>query len=99
MGSCNTLNDLSNKACVLDKTEDLNLNVFNMITGINELKTLTNHISCKWKWKFDGNKCYLNQKWNKDKCPCECKNPKEHHVCKKIKFGILLNVVAKKVNI
>ena len=35
VGSCNTLNDLSNKVCVPSKTEDLNLNVFNMITGIN----------------------------------------------------------------
>ena len=34
-GSCNTINDLSNKACVPNKTEDFNLNVFNMITGIN----------------------------------------------------------------
>ena len=41
IGSCNTLNDdLSNKACVPNKTEDLNLSVFNMITGINELKTI-----------------------------------------------------------
>ena len=32
----NTLNDLSNKICVPNKTEDLNLSVFNMITGINE---------------------------------------------------------------
>ena len=35
-GSCNALNDLSNKVCVPDKAEDLNLSVFNMITGINE---------------------------------------------------------------
>ena len=35
VGSCNTLNDLSNKVCVPYKTEDLNLSVFNMITGIN----------------------------------------------------------------
>ena len=34
-GSCNTLNDLSNKVCVPNKTEDLNLNLFNMITRIN----------------------------------------------------------------
>ena len=27
VGSCNTLNDLSNKVCVPDKTEDFNLNV------------------------------------------------------------------------
>ena len=31
VGSSNTLNDLSNKLCVLNKTEDLNLSVFNMI--------------------------------------------------------------------
>ena len=35
VGSCNTLNDLSNKICIPNKTEDLNLSVFNMITGIN----------------------------------------------------------------
>ena len=27
VGSCNTLNDLSNKVCVPDKTEDVNLNL------------------------------------------------------------------------
>ena len=49
VGSCNTFNDLSNKVCVPNKTEDLNLIVFSMITGINELKTLTKHKSCKCK--------------------------------------------------
>ena len=38
-GSCSTLNDLSNKVCVPNKTENLNQSVFNMITGINESKT------------------------------------------------------------
>ena len=32
------------KVCVLNKTEDLNLSIFNMITGINESKTLTKYI-------------------------------------------------------
>ena len=36
--SWNTLNGLYNKVCVPNKTEDLNLNVFNMIKGINESK-------------------------------------------------------------
>ena len=36
VGSCNTLNDLSNKVCVPNKTDDLNLSVFNMITGIDK---------------------------------------------------------------
>ena len=34
VGSCNTLNDLSNKVCFPNKIEDLNLSVFNMITEI-----------------------------------------------------------------
>ena len=34
VGSCNTLNDLSNKIYVPSKTEDLNLSVFNMIAAI-----------------------------------------------------------------
>ena len=38
-GICSTLNDLSNKVCVPNKTENLNQSVFNMITGINESKT------------------------------------------------------------
>ena len=46
-GSCNTLNHLSNKVCVPNKREDLNLSMFNTITEINESKTLTKHISCK----------------------------------------------------
>ena len=35
VGSCNTLNDLSNRVCVPNKTEDLNIHIFNMITAKN----------------------------------------------------------------
>ena len=68
MGSCNTLNDLSNTADVPNKIEDLNLSVFKMITGINELKTFTKHISCESKFKFGCGKCNSNQIWNNNKC-------------------------------
>ena len=44
VASCNIFNDLFSKVCVPNKTEDLNLSVFNMITGINESKTLAKHI-------------------------------------------------------
>ena len=57
VGSCNTLNDLYNKVCVPSKTEDLNLNMFSMLTGIIELKTLTKLVSCECKCRFDGRKC------------------------------------------
>ena len=38
VGSCSTLNDLSNKVYVPNKTEYLNLSVFNIIKRINESK-------------------------------------------------------------
>ena len=66
-GSCNSLNDLSNKACIPNKTEDLNLSMINMITGVKESKTLTKHISCECKCRFDGRKCNSNQWWNNNK--------------------------------
>ena len=37
--SCNTLNDLSNKVCVPNEKQCLNLSLFNMITGTNESQT------------------------------------------------------------
>ena len=44
--------------------QNLNLNVFNMIT---RMKTLAKDISCGYKCKFDGRPCNLNEKWNNDK--------------------------------
>ena len=96
--SCNTLNELSNKVCVPNKTEDLNLSVFNMITGINELKTLIKHVSCKCDCKFDSRICNSVQRWNNNKCRNECNNPKEHHACKKY-YIWNSSMVAKMVNI
>ena len=59
-GICNTLNELSNKACVPNKPEDLNISIVNTLTWINESKTWTKHISCKFKCKFDGRKYCSN---------------------------------------
>ena len=42
---CVQASGLFYKVCVTNKTGDLNLSVFNMITGIIESKTLTMHIS------------------------------------------------------
>ena len=61
VGSCNTLNDLSNKVCIPNKTEDLNLSLFNMITGINESKASAKYISCEAKCEFDRKKCKLGK--------------------------------------
>ena len=54
--------------------------MFNMIIGINESKTLTKHISCECKCRFDGRKCNSDQLRKNDKCLCDCK---KRHVCEK----------------
>ena len=96
VGSCNTLNDLSNKVCVPNKTEDLNLSVFNMITGINESKKLTKHISCEFKRNFDEQKVIQINGGitiNNDV------SVKRTMYVKNIKFGILLRVAVEMENI
>ena len=51
-----------------------------MITGVNELKSLTKHTSCECKCKFDDKKFNSNQNWNNNKCWCECR---KYDMCKK----------------
>ena len=81
VGSFNTLKHLPNKVCVPNKTEGLNVSVFNMITRINESEALTKHTSRECKCRFDGRKYNSDQWWNNDKCRCDCK---KRHVCEKI---------------
>ena len=85
--------DLSNKVYIPNNTD---LSVFNMITSINQSKTLTKHISCEYKCRFDGKTCYSNQLSNNDKYQLFVR--KFMHV-KKILLGILLHVIVTVENI
>ena len=52
-GNCNTLDDSCARVCVLNKRGDVDVKVFNMITKINEVKTLVRHWwSCDCKWNL-----------------------------------------------
>ena len=53
--------DLNPVISVLSKTKDVNVKIFNMITIINEVKTLIKHISCDCKCKFISATCNSNQ--------------------------------------
>lgn len=65
-GSCNNAaDDLSAKICVLSKTKSVNVEVLNMITGLNEAKTA--------KYSKSGNS---NEKCNNETCQCDCKTIK-----------------------
>ena len=67
-----------------------------MITGINESKTLTKHISYECKCRFDGKKCNSDQWWNNDKHQCKCK---KGHVFEKDYVWNPATYVAKMENI
>ena len=45
-----------------------------MITSKNEAETMTKHVSCDCKCKFNSTACNSNQKWNNKTGPCECKS-------------------------
>ena len=49
-GSCNVF---SPKICVLKETKDINVKTFNTITNKYEAKTMTEHISCDCKYKYN----------------------------------------------
>ena len=46
------------------------------------------HESCKCICRLDGIICNIKQRWNKDKCRCECKELIDKGVCDK---GFILN--------
>ena len=100
-GSCNTLKDLSNRVCVASKTKDLNINVFNMITRINESKILRKktYISCKCECKFHRINVIHIKSGVTIHFDVSVKIRKNIVCAKKIMYGILLYVVAKMANI
>ena len=51
--SRNVFDDLSTKICFPSKTNGIDVEVFNMITRINKVKTLMKHTSCDCKYKFN----------------------------------------------
>ena len=72
-GSCNTINDPYAKLCALDTIKNINVNVFNLISGTNETGHIEWHKTCKCKFRLDAIVCNNKQKWNEDKCRCKCK--------------------------
>ena len=79
-----TLNGLSNKVCLPNNTEDLNVHFLKYDNRNKRIKNISN-VLCKCRFKFHGRKSNLNQKWDNNNCQCEFKIPKEHQ-CEKCYF-------------
>ena len=61
LGSCDVLDDLSTKICFSSEAKDVNVEIFDMITKRNEVKTLVKRILYDCKCNLDSQKCNLNQ--------------------------------------
>ena len=80
-GSCNDINRLHAKICVLDVVKNMNPKVFNLMSRTNETRHIEWHETCECK--FGANVYNNKQCWNEDKCRCECKELVDKGACAK----------------
>ena len=72
-GSCSNINDPYVKWCVPDVLKNINVKVFNLMPWSNQTKHTEWHETCKYKCRLDASVFNNKQKWNEDKCRCECR--------------------------
>ena len=82
-GSCNNINDPYAKLCVPDVVKKINVKVFNLMSWSNQTKHIELHETCKYKCRLDSSVCNNEQRWNKDKCRCECRKLIDKGMCDK----------------
>ena len=72
-GHRNNINDPYARICVPDIVKNLNVKVFNLVTLTNETRSIKWHETFKCICRLNRIICNSKQRWNKDKCRCECK--------------------------
>ena len=72
-GSCNNTNYPYAKLCVPDIAKNINVKVSNLISFRNQTRRIKWHQTCKCKCRLDASVYNNKQRWNEDKCMCECR--------------------------
>ena len=83
-GSCNNINDPYAKLCVSDAVKNINVKVFNLMARRTEARHIEYHENWRCKCRLDASVCNNKQRWNTDKCRCECKELIDRGICCKI---------------
>ena len=73
-GNFNNINNTYEKICVPDVVNDLNVKVFNLMSGTNETRFIKWHGNRKCECRLNAIICNNKQRWNKNNCRCECKD-------------------------
>ena len=89
-GSCNNIDNSYPNICVPDVIKDLDGRVFNLMPRTNETRFIKCHETYKCICRLDEIICNSKQRWNENKCMCECKELIEKGTCDKDLFGILV---------
>ena len=70
-GSCNTLDNPMTKLCVPNIIKRVNMNVYNFLMMLNEIRNVLWHESCKCVCRLNSSVCNSKQIWNSDTCRCD----------------------------
>ena len=79
MGNYNNINGPYAKIYVPDVLKNVNVKIFNLMSRTNE----TRFIEWHEKYRLDAIVCNNKQRWNKNKCRCECKELIDKGICDK----------------
>ena len=69
--NCNNIDDPYGPVCVTNKVKNINLKVFNLLSGVDETRFFVQHGSWKCKCGLNEIVCKSNQKWNHYEYRCE----------------------------
>ena len=72
IGSCNNENNPYFKVCLLDSIKNITVKSLDLMSRELVFKNISFHKTCKCSCLLGEKVCDNLQKWNKDKCRCEC---------------------------
>ena len=82
-GNCNNINNPYRRICVPDIGKNFNVKVINLMSLTNETRSIKWHETYKCICRLNKIICNNKQRWNKEKCICECKKLIGKEVCDK----------------
>ena len=71
-GNCNNISNPYSRGCIPSVIKNIAVKVFDLMSWTNKTKQMKWHENCKCVCRLDPIICNNKQKWNKDKCRCEC---------------------------
>ena len=78
-GNCNNITNPYAKVYVPDIIKNATIKMFYLMTLRNKIKRVIFHESCKCICRLDPIVCNTKQRWNKNKCRCECLTNKKYY--------------------